>query len=132
MRVTLDTNILVSATISRGNEFKILELVTLGKFELILSLDIISEFRNVISRSKFGFSQKKIDDEVRLLFKLSKIVIPINTLNIIKDDPSDNKILECALAGKADYIISGDEHLLQLREYNGIKIMKTVDFLKLI
>lgn len=127
IRVTFDTNILVSATVYKGNEFELLKLAKQSKFKLILSLQILAEFRNVIQREKFGYPPLLVEAIIQNILSICEIVVPRETLDVVKEDPDDDKILECAIAGKANYIISGDNHLLKLKEYNGIKIVKTKD-----
>ena len=128
--LTLDTNILVSAFISKGNEYRILRLAKLEKIKLYISLEILEEFKEVISRSKFGFSQKQINKSIKQLLSISEILITSSKLEIVKEDPDDNKILECALDGKSDFIISGDRHLLDLKEYKNIKILTSRELLE--
>lgn len=132
LKITADTNILISAIITKGNEFQLLKLARFGKIQLILSPQILKEFKEVISRPKFGFSQEQISNALKQIINISSIVMPSVKINIIKDDAEDNKILECAVSGKVDYIVSGDSHLLKLKEYKGIKIVKTADILKLV
>ena len=132
LKVTADTNTLISAVISKGNEFELLNLAHKGKIEIVLSPPILKEFRNVISRAKFGFSEEQIDNAFKQLLNITTIVVPSIKLDIIKEDTSDNKILECAEAGRADYIVSGDRHLLNLGKYKNIKIVRTSDILKTI
>lgn len=124
IKATLDTNVLVSAAIVKGNEYEILKLAKLGKIKLILSLDILKEFKEVISREKFGFSSLIVDEIVKNILNISEIVVTKEKLDIIKMDSDDNRILECALAGNVDYIISGDNHLLNLKEFRSIKIVR--------
>ncbi|MBU2639679.1 MAG: putative toxin-antitoxin system toxin component, PIN family [Nanoarchaeota archaeon] len=130
LKITVDTNILVSATIVRGNEFELLKLAKEGKIKLILSLDIIKEFREVISRPKFSYPVEFINDEVKKILEISEIVFPTIRINVIKKDVEDNKILECAVAGNSYYIISGDQHLLKLKKYKDIKIVKCKELLE--
>lgn len=130
LKVTPDTNTLVSAVISKGNEFELLRLAHISKIKLILSLQILKEFKDVISRKKFGFSNEQINRILKSIVNISAIIMPSNRIDLIKEDPADNKILECAESGKADYIVSGDYHLLKLKEYKEIKIVKTSEFLK--
>ena len=132
LKVTPDTNTLVSAVISKGNEFELLRLAHAGKIEMILSLQILKEFKEVISRKKFGFSNEQINRVLKSIINISAIIMPSNKIDLIKEDPADNKILECAESGKADYIVSGDYHLLHLKEYKEIKIVKTSYVLKMI
>ncbi|MAG47590.1 putative toxin-antitoxin system toxin component, PIN family [archaeon] len=132
LRITVDTNTLISATISKGNEYELLKLVKIGRVKLILSLQILKEFKEVMSRPKFGYPRSVINNVLKNIFSISEIVFPKEKLNVIKDDPSDNMVLECALSGKVDYLISGDNHLLKIKEYKGIKIVRTLEILNLI
>lgn len=128
LRVVVDTNVFVSATIVQGKQFEILKLAKLGKIKLITSPDILKEFEEVISREKFGFSKEQVSLAMKQILEIAEIIIPQHKLNIIKDDPDDNIILECALESGADYIISGDTHLLDLKEYKDIRIVNATEF----
>lgn len=132
LRVTADTNTLVSAVISKGNEFELLRLAHEGKITLVLSPQILKEFRNVISRQKFGFSEEQLSSVFKQIVNISTLALPSIKLDVVKEDPADNKILECAEAGKVDYIISGDKHLLSLKRYGNIRIIMTSEMLKII
>lgn len=130
MRITIDTNILVSALGWNGAEASVVEMVLESKLELYLSTEILSEFFRVVKYPKFRFADSEIDGFIGRLLSNSVIVNPSQSVKVIIDDPADNKILECALEGKSEFIISGDRHLLSLGEYEGIKILRAVDFLK--
>lgn len=132
LKFTLDTNTLISATIARGNEFELLRLAKEGKIKIILSLPIIEEFKEVISRERFGFSIQQVERVTKLLFDICDLVIPTGHLNVIKNDPDDNKIIECAVSGNVDYIVSGDKHLLNIQRYDSIQILRTREALALI
>ena len=132
LRVTPDTNTLISAFISEGNEYELLKLAKLGKIKIILSLDILKEFKDVISRQKFGFSKEQIKNAFKQILSISEIIIPRIKIKIIKEYPEDDRILECASVGNVDYIVSGDKHLLNLKEYKNIKIIRAFEALKLI
>ena len=132
LKVTLDTNILVSAIIAKGNEFEILKKAKSGKIELIFSLEILKEFKSVISRPKFGFSEEQVNNALKQMISISTIITPTSKLNVVKEDLADNRILECAEAGNADYIVSGDSHLLNLKEYKSIKIIRASEMMKII
>ena len=102
---------------------------------MVLSLDIIKEFSRVLNYEEI---QEKIKDKnlemkysVEKIISLSEMIEPKERLNIIQEDFSDNKILECAYEGKADYIITKDNHLLKLKEFKNIKIVTPEEFLKL-
>ena len=132
-KIVLDTNNLISAIgWKKGNPRKIFEDCLFGKHNLIESPDLLREFLKVIKRPKFSFIyEEEIQTFVLNLLQMSELVEPKNKIGIIKIDPSDNIVLECAVEGKADYIISGDEHLLKLKEFRGIRIVTAAEFLKL-
>ena len=131
MIVVLDTNILISAVFWRGNPYNIVRYGLLGKYSLYISTDILNETEEKL-RIKFGFPEDEIEEHISILIEYSYIVEPSEKINIIKDDPDDNAVLECAVASKAEYIVSGDRHLLKLKEFRGIKILKPKYFLTLI
>ena len=131
-RVVLDTNILISALGWDGNERKILKKCIQGDIQLIESLELLNELIKVLQRQKFNFiSARKKAEFLKYLVEISELVYPKERLNLIIEDPTDNKVLECALKGNANYIISGDLHLLNLEEFRKIKIVNPTKFLKL-
>ncbi|MBU4202202.1 MAG: putative toxin-antitoxin system toxin component, PIN family [Candidatus Altiarchaeales archaeon] len=131
LRVVLDTNVLVSAILKHGgNEWNILQKVSDKKIVSLTSEDMLHEFARVMSKPRFENSKEEVDEWLLFLARMSYLVIPAKRLNVIRDDPSDNKILECAVCGNAHYIISGDKHLLDLGEYKDIKVLNSSDFLK--
>ena len=81
---------------------------------------------------KFGFSKKQVEDAIEEVKSFSQIIDPKNKLEIVKEDPDDDKIIECAVEGNVDYLISGDNHLLKLKQYENIKIVNTTEFLKVL
>ena len=130
LKVVLDTNTLVSATITPGKEFQLLRLGHKGKIKIFISPEILGEFAGVISREKFGFSKQQQEQAIKQIMSIAALIEPLIRVNAIKDDPADNKILECAEAGKVDYIVSGDNHLLKLKQYLWIKIVASSDILE--
>ena len=130
LKVVLDTNTLVSATITQGKEFQLLGLGHEGKIKIFISSEILGEFAGVISRKKFGFSKQQQEQAIKQIMSIATLIEPLIRVKAIKDDPADNKILEFAEAGKVDYIVSGDKHLLKLKQYLGIKIVTSSDVLK--
>ena len=136
MKITVDTNVLISATFWDGDSQKIIELVEKKKVALILSPVILKEYAEVIQYKDIQEKiQKKnliLKHSVLKIAQISLIVEPDQKLSIVKNDPDDNIILECALAGEVDYIISQDKHLLTLKEFSGIKIVDPKEFLGII
>ena len=123
LNFVFDTNVLVSALISTmGNPALLLDKA--GKnYTLFISKDILTELEAVISRDKFGFTEEGVNTIIEAIISFSEVINPEIKLDVIKSDPDDNKILECAVACGASYIVSGDRHLLELKEYDKIKII---------
>lgn len=135
MRIVTDTNVLISATFWYGDSFRILELVEKGKIKLILSPEILDEYTKVLQYEEI---QEKIRDKhlnilltVGKIAELAEIIILQSTHKLIRDS-DDDKFINCAMDGKAEWIISKDEDLLALKEFQGIKIIKPEEFLKMI
>ena len=135
MKVVVDTNVLVSAAFWDGDSNKIIEKAEKKEIELVTSREILEEFSNVLSYKDI---QEKIRDKhlemkrtVEKIASISTIIKPQKNFNAVKDDPDDNKFLDCAIAGKADFIITNDNHLLKLKEFEGIKVVAPGEFLKL-
>ncbi len=138
MRITLDTNVLVSAFIARhGHSADLLELsLTVESLELVLSDGILEEFENVLMRDdvrrRFAYTKQDIKKTVATLRNLSKLVSPKSKFHVVRDDPKDNVILNCAHDGDADYIVSGDSHLLKLEKFRDIKIVNPKQMMDII
>ena len=132
LSVVFDTNILISALFFHGKQRQILEHAISQDINLIISEPILEELSEVLSRHKFAIKKELIYITVSEIIEISKIVYPKNLIDVIKVDPDDNRILECALEGRADYIISGNKHLLDLEIYEGIKIINTVKFIEIL
>jgi putative PIN family toxin of toxin-antitoxin system len=126
LRVVLDTNILVSAFFWEGNERKILFKCKTRKLNSITSLEILNELEKVL-KTKFKVPVNKIRDYSKEILYFSEIVFPLGELDIIKEDPTDNIILETAIIGKANILVTGNKHLLKLKKYRNVKILQTKD-----
>ena len=130
-KAVLDTNILVSGILyEAGPQAKLLALARLGKFEVFLSVDIISELRSVLLRPKFNLTEREVDSAIKELLKFCKIIVPSEKLNVVKADPDDNAIIEAAVAGRAQFIVSGDKHLLDIKKFRDAKIVNTFELFK--
>ena len=134
MRVVLDTNQHISATIRPdGHPAQIVKLWRIGLIELAISPPILEEFKIVVHRpriqQKYNLSDSDIAEYLELLQTFTVLVPGTITVNAVPADPDDNIIIACAIEAKADVIISGDQHLLSLDSYQGIPIVKAVDFL---
>jgi len=134
MKVTLDVNVLVSGTFWTGHSFIILNKIDRKEIKSVTSKEIIEEYDEVINSDEII---KKIENKKLILLKIvqkviinSIIVEPRVKLDVIKEDKDDNKILECAKEGNADCIVTKDNHLLKLKSFEGIEILKPDEFLE--
>lgn len=136
MSVVLDTNIWLSAIFWKGEVSKLIQKI-INKIPIIITEEILAEIVEVLNKEekfqKFIKDRKqKIEDIVRTVLSLSILIKTKTKIDLIKEHPKDNIILEAAFNGKADYIISYDEHVLNMLEFRGIRILKPKEFLKLI
>jgi len=133
MRVILDTNVFVSGIFWKGNFCsQIIEKWKNKEFELVSSIEIIDELVKTLRSFKIQMPEEMIEEWRNLIIENSAIVKPTIKLDVIKEDPDDNKFLEAGVTGKVYLIISQDKHLLKLEEYEGIRIVKPEDALKFI
>lgn len=131
MRVVLDTNIIVSAYLG-GTLEAIVVAWKSGKFTLIVSAAIVEEYLLVLKRPKFKLELAEIDDFSALLLDKAEFVIPLEHVTAVLGDETDNKFLDAAMAGKANLVVSGDGHLLELKTFREISVITAREFLKLI
>jgi len=130
-KIVLDTNIIVSAFGWKGSPHQILLRCLEGEFQLYLSSALLREISRVLSYPKFGFNQPQIDEFIALIVENAAMVEPDFTLDIVSEDPSDNRILECAAAGGCRYIVTGDMHLLKIGALQDIQIIPLDTFFAL-
>lgn len=128
-KAVFDTNIYLSAVIFGGNPQTCLELARGGEIILFSSRAILLELAEKL-REKFLWEETDIQEIIEGLLVFVKLVSPQKTIKIIKTDPQDNRILECAQEVKADYIVSDDKrHLLSLKMFKDIPILSAKEFL---
>ena len=129
MKVVFDTNVLVSALVFPGGrgEEALLRILH-ERDELVVSKGILDELLEVLAR-KFARDPEELSRTALLVADLATVVKPARRLTVLKD-LADNRILECAVAGHAAAIVTGDKALLALREYRGIRIVTLRDYLE--
>ena len=93
-------------------------------------MELFSEFLRVIKEKRFRFPQEAQERIAIVIYVLSEFVEPVSKVDIITIDETDNRVLEAALEGDAKYIVSGDKHLLELKEWKGIRILSAREFIK--
>ena len=127
MKFTLDTNFLVSATQwDHSAAHKLLEKFIRENHELFTTKEILEEFEEILKRD-FKYSNEESRNIIERVLQFLTLVTPTEKVIIVKEDPDDNKIIECAIESNSEYILSYDKHLLKLKEYQGIKIVKPED-----
>ena len=130
--VVFDTNVLVSAVGWRGPEHELYERCRAGELRLAISPELLAELERVLRYPKFGFAEEEIEGFVSNLLGHAMTVSPSRTVVVVEEDPDDDRIIECALAAGARWIVSGDKHLLGLEEYEGIRIVSTATAVKVL
>ncbi|MBS3061723.1 MAG: putative toxin-antitoxin system toxin component, PIN family [Candidatus Diapherotrites archaeon] len=128
MAVVLDTNVLISATFWPGASNHITLLAIEQKIRCFTSPEIMDEYSFILDRD-FKQTKSEIEAKVSKVLSFHEVVNPGRRLEIVKDDPADNKIIEAALEAHADFIVTGDKHLLKIGEYNRIRIVTPKNFL---
>ena len=124
MKITADTNFLISATQwDNSVAHKLLKKLIEKNAEIFTTKEILNEFSEVLKRD-FKYNEEEINDIIETVLAFVRLVEPKEKIDIIKDDLDDNKILECAVASKSEYIVTYDNHLLSLKEFRGVKILK--------
>ncbi len=133
LQLVVDTNILISALGWKGGKpYQLLQKCFNGELVLVLSPDIIEEFKEVALRPRLGFSPEEVDEFISALLEISHVVQPEKIPVYVLEDPDDDKIIAAAIAGKAHYLVSGDRHLLKLKQIKGIAILSPAEFLKFV
>lgn len=129
LRIVLDTNCLVSAFFTGNYSNQIVDLARKKKLAIITSRTLNSELSEVFRRRVVA-NQLKKNHFLNKILALSLIVSPAKTIVEIDRDPDDNRVLEAAVEGKCDFIVTGDKDLLELKKYKNIRILAPKDFLE--
>jgi putative PIN family toxin of toxin-antitoxin system len=130
MRVVLDTNVFVSGVFFSGPPYEILEAWRDKKLELIVSPPILEEYRRVGKKLADQFSGVDLTPILSLIAAKARVIDSEEPPDPVCDDPDDDKFIACAISGEAEYIVSGDKHLLKINGYEGISIVKPRQFLE--
>ncbi len=130
MTIVLDTNVLVSGIFWKGYPRKIMESIFSGDIVIVITLDILNEYQRVGKELSIKFPEINIDELIDLITIKSILTMPIKLNEKICEDPSDEKFIECALASNTKIIVSGDKHLLNVKNYQNIKIISPREFIE--
>jgi putative PIN family toxin of toxin-antitoxin system len=131
MRVVLDTNVLLSAlAFPSSKPDQVLQRIRRGEVELFLSSFILAELERIL-HDKFRFTKRQTDERVSIIRRMATLVEPAERIAVVAAKDDDNRILECAVAARADYLVTGDkEHLLPLRSIGTTQIVTPAAFLE--
>ena len=133
MKVVLDANVYVSSMLNKqGNPKRVIDGWQRGTFDVLITSAILDEIGRVLRYPRIVKRHKQVEPAIQRFLKLLEdkaiTVEPGEELGVVKDDESDNRYLECAVAGKAQFVISGDNHLLAIGEYRSIVILSPAAF----
>lgn len=125
MRAVLDTNVLISSVISTGTPHNVVVAGFQGGYRIVVSVATLTEFRETLLKypDRFQMNEGDVQKEVETIRYFAEFVEPEEDINAVEDDPDDDKFLEAAVAGNVDYLVSGDQHLLNLSSFRGINIV---------
>lgn len=137
MRAVIDTSVLVSGFLSRkGYPTKVLDAWVLRRFTPVVSPELVKEYTVVLARDKFavlGSARERAELLERILsLPWVVMVYPQKSVSMVTKDPQDNKVLECAMEGKAGWVVTGDKHLLELSRVEDIAIVTAKEFARIL
>lgn len=128
-RVTADSNIYISALLFGGPPDDLLTLARSGKIHLTISDAILDEVTRVL-RDKFDFTPQAVAIAREQINIFTERVAPVEIVDVVREDPTDNRILECAQEGKSEFLVTRDKHLLKLKSFGATKIILAAEFLE--
>jgi uncharacterized protein len=128
-RATHDTNVWVGGIRWRGNAYQIIQRGESRAYTIVTSHTLLHELMRVL-RQAFAFSDDLAYEWYARIHRFAEVIKPTILLNVITRDPDDNRVLECAVAGQCEYIVSRDRDLLDLKQYDEIEIVNVEQFLE--
>ena len=128
LRVVADTNVYISAYAFGGPPSEVLELAQTGAFEIYIAPTILWEIRRTFTR-KFHWLENRLDTLIENVLQYTELVNPVENLTVVREDPADDRILECALSAGASFVVTGDRHLLKLKMFSAVTILRPREFL---
>ncbi len=131
MKVTADTNFLISATQwDYSVAHKLLKKLIMLNVRVFTTKELLGEFSEVLERD-FKYSKDEISNIAEKILCFVELIEPKQKVDVVKEDPDDNKVIECAIESESEYIITYDKHLLKIKEFRGIKIITPDEFNKI-
>ena len=131
VRITADSNVYVSAFQFRGAPLQLLTLAARGRIDLAISDHIVEEVTRTL-RQKFDWPGERVEQAKQTMDRIARRVSPSQTIGVIGEDPTDNRILECAVEAGSEYVVSGDRGLLRLGQHGAVRIVTVADMLDVV
>ncbi len=131
MEVTADANIYISALEFGGVPLRFIDAARANIFRIAISDPLLAEVHRVL-RVKFRWSDEALDEALAGIADFTRHVRPAMTIDVVEADPDDNRVLECAMEARSEFIVTGDNDLLRLGGYAAIRIIRVADFMNLI
>lgn len=128
LRIVCDTNVYISAALRGARAEAILRLAAANAVQLVVSPAILEELNQKL-RLKFGWTQQQARLFVDAVRDIAEVVRPVVELAVVDDDPDDNRVIECAVSGEAALIVTFDRHLLRLKSFENVAIIRSEDLL---
>ena len=132
IRAVLDTNVVVSALLFDGHPSRLTPFWQQRRLLPVISRPVLQEYLRVLAYPKFKLTSPEVRQAIDELLPYAEVALPRKRLRVIRRDPADNKFLECATAGKAQYLVSGNADLLSLGSFQGIRTVSVADFLAIL
>jgi uncharacterized protein len=129
VRAVFDTNVWISGLVFKGEVRKVIQKALDEEVRPVISIPLLRELEKVFLSPKINYSPIAAAETLHQVQELCLLVHPTQKIRVIQSDPADNRVLECALEGQVDVIISGDKHLLDLGVFRGIRIIAPKQFL---
>lgn len=127
VRVVLDTNVLISAIVFGGKPREILEMVKNKELSGVISPVLVAELEEILSK-KIKYPKERVLQVEKKMKKILRVVRPVKPIKVARDD-DDNRVLEAAIEGNCEYVVTGDKDLLDLKRYQGVRILTPTEFL---
>ena len=128
MNVTVDTNFLISSSMwDNSVAHRLLLKLIENNAKIYTTKEILEEFSKVLRRD-FKYNDEEVIEMVNIVLSFISLVVIKNKINVVKEDPDDDKIIECAIESNSEYILTYDNHLLKIKEYKGVKILRPEEF----
>jgi len=131
VRAVIDTNVLISAIFWTGSPKRLLNRVRRGEVTFVTSRVLLDELKEILVRpdKPFKLSEEEADRVVKAIQNVAEVVETQSQVRVCRDE-KDNKVLECAVDGRAEWIITGDAHLLELQSFKNVRIVTVAEFLR--